>query len=424
VGGQRWLPAISACLWRPAAHQVGTHLARYSHCWAPTDRLTSVSREHSPLALQSCQDAHGSTPNRWRYLKGLRPKYGSKTIPLTTCPYTEPNAIAVMPSDTTTEHPLCIGWKPRLHASKDGHDGPINTIGLSPDGNLVATGSSDETIKIWSSTTGSCLRTLHDDGAVHAVSFSTDGQLLVSGSLDLKTWEVETGRCLRVLSGHEGSVRAIATTAARPGRLISYSFDRTIKFWALKESCCLGTLDTKSFACSAAFSADGSRLALGLDDGSIRVWDLHTERVCTTLRGHQNSAKVVTFSPSNRSLASYSFDRTIRVWNVSLGVCFRIFRAQDMVCSLAFSPDSRLLALGRDFEGFVEVWDQATGRRKQILDGHNGPVTSVAFTADGERVVTGSFDSTIQVWHLVENGHRAAERCHDRACSLVCICPA
>ncbi|KND87041.1 Vegetative incompatibility protein HET-E-1 [Tolypocladium ophioglossoides CBS 100239] len=239
-----------------------------------------------------------------------------------------------LPPQTEAQLPLSIGWKPPLKTSKNGHEGPINAIDLSPDGHAPA---AELQIFIVPSD--------------EPEAFLANSKWIASGSL------------------HEGSIQS-----------------------------------------PLPLSVGGQWLALGFEDGIVRVWDLQTERIRNTLKGHQDSVNSIAFSPSHRTLASFSIDRTVRIWNLALGFCFRTFDGQDMVCSMAFSADSRLLALGRHFEGIVEIWDPATGLRRQILDGHDGPISTVAFSGDGQRLVTGSFDRTIQIWQQPPRSRRSQSR--------------
>ncbi len=114
-----------------------------------------------------------------------------------------------------------------------GHSGQVYSLAYSPDGRYLASGSSDKTIKIWETATGTELRTLTGHSmTVWSVAYSPDGRYLASGSLDktIKIWEVATGKELRTLTGHSHSVKSVVYSP--DGRyLASGSGDKTIKIW-------------------------------------------------------------------------------------------------------------------------------------------------------------------------------------------------
>ena len=142
---------------------------------------------------------------------------------------------------------------------------------------MLASGSLDDTIRMWDAETGAHLRTLKGHrSSVYSVAFSPDGSLLASGSVDntIRLWDAETGAHLRTLQGHT------------------------------------------DFVNSVAFSPDGSLLASGSDDETIRLWDAETGARLRTLQGHTDWVFSVVFSPDGSLLASGSRDNTIRLWEL------------------------------------------------------------------------------------------------------------
>ncbi|WPJ62804.1 hypothetical protein SMAC4_13599 [Sordaria macrospora] len=283
----------------------------------------------------------------------------------------------------------------------EGHSKYVDSVAFSPDGQRLASSSVDQTIKIWDPASGSCLQTLegHSD-SVGSVAFSPDGQRLASGSWDktIKIWDPASGSCLQTLEGHSGSVCSVAFSPDGQ-RLASSSVDQTIKIWNPASGSCLQTLEGHSESVgSVAFSPDGQRLASGSGDKTIKIWDPVSGSCLQTLEGHSRSIGSVAFSPDGQRLASGSVDEMIKIWDPASGSCLQTLKGHNQyVDSVAFSPDGQRLASG-SWDKTIKIWDPASGSCLQTLEGHSDSVDSVAFSPDGQRLASGSWDKTIKIW--------------------------
>jgi WD40 repeat protein len=177
-----------------------------------------------------------------------------------------------------------------------------------------------------------------------------------------------------------------------------------------------------------AFSADSKSLAVGRvavkDTGAVELWDVSTGAIRSHGAAHLGAITCLAFSPDGRFLASGSTDKSVIVWDMGVGKESARFIANppQPVWSLAFDPESRLLAIGTGPSDTrirqvsdVCLWDFITDKIQARLHGHSRAVTSVLFSKDGQTVITGSADATVRFWDVKTSrqygmlkGHKAA----------------
>ncbi|UJV43661.1 nSTAND1 domain-containing NTPase [Streptomyces sp. AMCC400023] len=152
---------------------------------------------------------------------------------------------------------------------------------------------------------------------------------------------------------------------------------------------------------SASFSRDGRTLATGSYDGTVRLWETATGRLRTTLTltDLPEALISVSFSPDGRTLATGSDDDdTVQLWDTATNrLRITLTGHKEGVTSVSFSRDGRTLATGSG-DGTVRLWDTATSRLRTTLTGHSSGVISVAFSPDRHVLATGSYDGTVRLW--------------------------
>jgi len=180
------------------------------------------------------------------------------------------------------------------------------------------------------------------------------------------------------------------------------------KWWDVRSQREIATLTGHSSRVwSLAFSPDGRTLASGSWDNTIKLWDVQSQGEIATLTGHSYLVLSVAFSPDGRTLASGSADNTIKLWDVqSQGQIATLTEHSNSVRSVAFSPDGRTLASG-SADNTIKLWDVQSQRQIATLTGHSGFVYSVAFSPDGLTLASGSPDKTIKLWDVQSQGEIA-----------------
>ena len=292
----------------------------------------------------------------------------------------------------------------------------VTAVVLSPDARRLAAAGDDHIVRMFGVSSGELEQELpgHRDW-IRGLSIAKDGRTIASAAADscCRCWNTETGQPLRV-----------AKQGNRPLRCVAFHPDGD-KLAAAGYCCppCIydlaGKHTARRFSCprhdhtAIAFSPDGQTLAATSADGTLRIWDVSAGQMLQHLAADTRRLRAVAFSPDGRLVAVGGDGSHVGVWNVATGEKFQKLptRPAKVYC-LKFLSNSELAIGGSDNR--IQIWRTAGASLVKLLEGHTGTVTTLDADQTGNLLISGSYDTTIRIWHLDDpTDHKTATRAAD-----------
>lgn len=279
-----------------------------------------------------------------------------------------------------------------------GHKESIFACAFSPDGRYLATGSADETIKIWDVQTARLIDTFAGLGTVIGnISFSHDGRLLAAGAgLTLNVWDFHTRAKMHSLR-HE--YQGMGPVSFGPDDTLVAGGGSSFTIWNARTGKLLRTFNSVTTAgyglTSISMSRDGKTIVSTGYDKILRVWGAHTGAMRKEIKGHEKEITIVAINPDGKSVASAGYDNTIKIWNIESGALLRTLKDHDVpVMNLSFSADG-LLLLSIDYNRSLKLWMPKSGELvKTIKLGKYYSGYAGAISPDGKLIVSSGWETT------------------------------
>ncbi|XP_035535114.1 apoptotic protease-activating factor 1 isoform X1 [Morone saxatilis] len=285
-------------------------------------------------------------------------------------------------------------------ADCSGHLSWVQRVQFSPDGSQLLSCSDDQTVRLWEP------KKVHTSSAVHLkrdsdVLFS-DEEIILSAADNCNRLQVRDGRSGSVLfQSEEKSSRIRCTCMFRqPSAVVLGQEDGTVQAAGLTASQVLRRVGCRIRRLLTSYR--GVVLAVGLCTGSVQVLEVPSGKLLATLPGHTKTVLHCQFSQNGQTLITSSEDTTIRVWKWQSGECkvLQGHKEQVRCFSLLSNSPAETRLLSWSFDGTVKMWDIESGEKLQDIEAHRpSAILSCHVSPDGCLFATTSADKTAKLWH-------------------------
>ena len=293
------------------------------------------------------------------------------------------------------------------------HRGRVVRATFNADGTRIAVGDGGGRVRLWDAASGASIPVSDaSDGKVEWFQFSPEGSRLVMAKrsvnreTEIVVYDARSGRHLLTVESPRIAMESalpLFAFSADGGRLVTSSPAHDLQVWETSSGELLGTLPGHAAEVTAvAFAPEGAELASGAANGQLRLWNVDSFSAEHELPGHDGAIQSIAFRPGGETLASGANDGTVRVWSRTLREPLAVLPGLRGMTAVAYSPDGRFVAVAPRGAGAVELWNPRTVERVRAMTGSGGAVTQVAFSPDGTLVaaaVPGAADAhEVRIW--------------------------
>ncbi|XP_073339578.1 autophagy-related protein 16-1 isoform X2 [Pagrus major] len=316
------------------------------------------------------------------------------------------NSFSTSPENTEAPSGVCAEVRvpsTALHVF-EAHDGEVNAVRFSPGSRLLATGGMDRRVKLWEVVAGRCESKgalTGSNAGITSIDFDSAGSYLLAASNDFasRIWTVDDYRLRHTLTGHSGKVLS-ARFLLDNARIVSGSYDRTLKLWDLRSKVCMKTVFAGS-SCNDIVCTEQCVMS-GHFDKKVRFWDIRAESIVRELEllGRVTSLDL---NHDRTELLTCSRDDLVKIIDLRSNAVRQTFSAQGFKCGadwtrVTFSPDGSYVA-GGSADGALYVWNVLTGKVDRTLDrNHNSAINSVSWSPSGAYVASVEKGSKAILW--------------------------
>lgn len=284
----------------------------------------------------------------------------------------------------TLDFAVCVWYDESTTITMKGHSDEVTAVSFSPNGLKIASGSKDNTVRVWNATTGDSLRAFEGHTKmVASVAFSPKGSMLASGSYDttVRIWAVEGDASEVVLEGHTDEATSV-TFSPDESTVFSGSWDLTAHIWNVAADLTWKKDHREEITC-LAFSQDGSKIITGSKDNLVFVWDAKAGVDISMLSGHQSAVVSVAFSADGTKGVSVDSDGVKLIWNIESGT------QDETICAVEeATPPAGYLHVAPDF------WITSTLTRKRLA---KLAATMLSMRANGPEIIQASFGGKLAI---------------------------
>ncbi|XP_061536826.1 autophagy-related protein 16-1 isoform X3 [Phycodurus eques] len=316
------------------------------------------------------------------------------------------NSFGTSPENSQAPSGACVEVRvpsTALHVF-EAHDGEVNAVRFSPGSRLLATGGMDRRVKLWELVSGRCEpkgALTGSNAGITSIEFDSAGSYLLAASNDFasRIWTLDDYRLRHTLTGHSGKVLS-ARFLLDNARIVSGSYDRTLKLWDLRSKVCMKTVFTGS-SCNDIVCTEQCVMS-GHFDKKVRFWDIRAE---SNVRELELLGRVTSLDLNHdrTELLACSRDDLLKIVDLRANAVRQTLSAQGFKCGadwtrVTFSPDGNYVA-GGSADGALYIWNVLTGKVDRTLDrNHNSAINAVSWSPSGAYVSSVEKGSKAILW--------------------------